>query len=64
MNKILAKSFVDTLVVNLDNKKLSDTAFRQFCRDSVSIIEGVDYAQPIITPEESNGSPITNRVEK
>ncbi|KKK88319.1 hypothetical protein LCGC14_2744370 [marine sediment metagenome] len=48
-NTILAKSFVDTLVANLDNIKLSDEEFRQFCRNTVPIIEGTDYVQPTET---------------
>ena len=46
MSTILAKSFVATLVANLDNIKLSDEEFRQFCRNTVQIVEGVDYIQP------------------
>jgi len=49
MSTIFAKPFVDILVANLDNIKLSDKEFRQFCRNTVSIVEDVDYVQPTET---------------
>ena len=49
---IPAKSFVETLAVNIDNEKLSDAEFRQFCRNTVPIVEGIDYPKST-TPEGS-----------
>jgi len=40
---IPAKSFIETLAVNIDNEKLSDADFRQFCRNTVPSVEGIDY---------------------
>jgi len=36
-----AESVVDTIIVNLDNIKLTDKQFRKFCRDSLVDID--DY---------------------
>jgi hypothetical protein len=36
-----AESVVDTIIANLDNTKLTDKEFRQFCRNSLNDIE--DY---------------------
>ncbi|GAG23661.1 unnamed protein product [marine sediment metagenome] len=48
------KSFVETLAVNIDNKELSDEAFRQFCRNTVPSIEGIDY-ESLIKNEKEKG---------
>lgn len=46
MGTLPAKSFVGTLAANIDNDKLSDKEFRQFCRNSVPNVEGIDYTPP------------------
>ena len=39
MSKIPATHFVQTLSVNVDNKKLSDADFREFVRNTLSIVD-------------------------
>lgn len=39
MSKISAINFIGTMLANLDNDKLSDTDFRQFIRNTISIVE-------------------------
>lgn len=41
--KVDAKNFCATLAANVDNEKLSDEAFREFVRNTISI---VDYEEP------------------
>lgn len=41
--KVPAKSFVGTVMDNLDNEKLSDAEFRQFVRNTIPIVEKPDY---------------------
>ena len=38
--KITARNFVQTLAVNVSNKKLSDEAFRELVRNTVMHVEG------------------------
>ena len=38
MSKISAESFVETIKVNIDNKKLSDKEFREFIRVTMPIV--------------------------
>lgn len=38
-----ALAFLQTVAVNLDNEKLDDAAFRQFMRNSIQGMSGVDY---------------------
>ena len=39
--RVPAKSFVGTLAVNVDNARLTDKEFREFVRNTLSIVEGV-----------------------
>lgn len=41
-----ALSFLRTMVVNLDNTGLTDEQFREFIRNSVEGMPGVDYTKP------------------
>lgn len=36
---VSAKSFVETLVANVDNEKLSDAEFRQFIRNTLPVVD-------------------------
>ena len=38
-NKVPALNFIGTMLVNLDNEKLSDKDFRNFIRNTMSIVE-------------------------
>lgn len=40
-----AENFLGTVVVNVDNKKLSDAEFRQFIRNTLPIVKGVSYPE-------------------
>lgn len=42
MSKVPAKHFVETLVANVDNEKLSDAEFREFVRNTLPIVEGAE----------------------
>lgn len=37
--KVPAVNFIGTLLVNVDNEKLSDADFREFFRNTISIVE-------------------------
>ena len=39
-SKITARNFVHTLAVNVDNKKLTDEAFREIVRNTIAHVEG------------------------
>jgi len=39
-SKITARNFVHTLAVNVNNKKLTDEAFRELVRNTVAHVEG------------------------
>lgn len=41
-----ALSFLQTLAVNLDNAGLTDDNFREFVRNSLEGMDGVEYAKP------------------
>lgn len=41
--KIPAIYFVGTIMANVDNEKMSDANFRQFIRDTLSIVEKPDF---------------------
>ena len=55
-----ALNFLQTVAANLDNPKLSDAEFRQFMRNSMTGMPGIDYPEepkesfPIL-PAESTG---------
>jgi hypothetical protein len=44
-----ALNMLRTMVANLDNQKLSDHEFREFCRNSLSGFPGLEYQRPIST---------------
>ena len=49
-----ALSFLQTLAINLDNDKLPDDQFRNFIRNSLDDMPGVEYAKPErVRPPES-----------
>ena len=56
-----ALNFLQTVAVNLDNGKLTDAAFRDFIRNSLEGMPGIDYVKPEkreefpILPAESTG---------
>ncbi len=39
---IPAANFIDNIVANVDNDKLSDEEFREFIRNTLPIVEGVE----------------------
>jgi len=41
--KISAKNFMQTIAANIDNEKLSDKDLRDFIRNTLPIVKGVDY---------------------
>ncbi len=41
-----ALNFLRTVAVNLDNEKLDDTEFREFMRNSMEGMLGIDYTKP------------------
>ena len=43
---IPARHFVQTLVENVDNQKLTDEAFREFIRNTLPIVEGGEKLNP------------------
>ena len=44
-----AYHFLKTIVANLENKKLTDYEFREFCRNSLDAFPGLDYKRPTNT---------------
>ena len=56
-----ALNFLRTVAANLDNPKLTDQQFREFMRNSIEGMDGVDYTRPEqreefpILPAESTG---------
>ena len=40
--KVPAKSFMATIAVNVDNKKLSDMEFRDMIRNTLPIVDYID----------------------
>ena len=38
-----AKNFMTTIAANVDNEKLSDEDFRQFIRNTLPIVAGIEY---------------------
>jgi len=45
-NSARAMHFLQTMVANLDNTKLTDDQFREFIRNSMHGFPGVDYTKP------------------
>ena len=41
-----ALSFLQTIAINLDNNKLPDDQFRNFIRNSLDGMLGIDYTKP------------------
>lgn len=44
--RVRALHFLQTVAANLDNPKMDDEAFRQFMRNSLDQMPGVDYTKP------------------
>jgi hypothetical protein len=44
--KISAKNFMQTIAANIDNDKLTDADLREFIRNTLPIVKGVDYTPP------------------
>ena len=40
-------NFCQTVAKNVDNTALSDEEFRQFIRNSLPIVKGIDYSQKV-----------------
>ena len=41
--KVSAKNFMQTIAANIDNERLSDEDLRDFIRNTLPIIKGVEY---------------------
>ena len=53
--KITARNFAQMLAVNVNNKKLSDDAFRELVRNTVPHVEGgQSYNNYVLTGEKDN----------
>ena len=50
MSKVPAENFIGTLRANVDNKKLTDKAFREFVRNPLTVVEGGQESAPEVHP--------------
>lgn len=52
MDTIPQHHFLENLVANVDNNKLSDEEFREYIRNTLSGVEGIDYSKDIVSLKE------------
>jgi hypothetical protein len=59
--KVPAEHFVQLLSANVDNRALSDEAFRQFVRNSLSVVQSSTAPRQHVASSQFDDAPHLNR---